>query len=113
MKVRRLIEELQKFNPESRVYFGSWMGKGRNEILCCFAFKDNEEVILETAEEFDTKNEIKEMFDAFIEEGWDEADAYREMIDFGYTPQLLKWIGMEDEANHMEEFCKEHGIIID
>ena len=46
--------------------------------------------------EFDIENEIKEMLEWYSEHDYDEADAYREMIDRGYTPDLLDiYYGME------------------
>ena len=110
MKVKELIKQLKQYDPEARVYFGSWMGKGRSEILSCFDFAHNGNVILEDENEFDVGEEIQAMFNHYIEEGWDETDAYEEMIDRGYTPDVVSKYYNEWTGKCMKKYCDEHGI---
>lgn len=110
MKVKELINELQKHDPEARVYYSDWMGKGRNEILCAYSYKNNSDVILQDATQFDVHEELKEMLDYFCTENIDEVDAYTQMCDMGYTPDIVEEYYDEDVAKHMKEFCDEHGI---
>jgi len=111
MKVKEMIRQLEKFDPEARVYTSSYMGKGVDEVLTCIAYVHNGDVIVQNENEFDVANEIQEMLEWYSEHNYDEADAYREMIDRGYTPDLLDIYYNPEFKNHtMRKFCREHGI---
>lgn len=110
MKVKELIRQLKQQDPEARVYYGSWLGKGRNEILLCFGYQGNKDVILEDASEFDVAEEIKSRLDHYSENGYYELDAYQEMVDCGFTPDVVAKYYDKEIAKHMEDFCDEHGI---
>ena len=111
MKVKEMIRQLEKFDPEARVYTSSYMGEGTDEVLACIAYVHNGDVIVQNENEFDVENEIKEMLDWYWEHNYDEADAYQEMIDRGYTPDLLDiYYPPEDISHAMRNFCEEHGI---
>ena len=110
MKVKELIKQLKEFDPEARVYNDSWMGKGINEILCSFSFVNNGDVVLEHANQFDMEEEIGAMLKHYLEDGWDEADAYREMCDRGYTPDVVSKYYNEYTGECMKKYCDEHGI---
>ena len=110
MKVKELIRQLKEFDPEARVFADSYEGKGVDEILCSFSFVDNGDVILEHADQFDMKCEIGQMLDDYLEDGWDEAEAYREMCDRGYTPDVVSKYYDEYTGECMKKYCDEHGI---
>ncbi len=110
MKVKELIKQLEQYDPEARVYNDSWMGEGASEILCCFCYAHNGHIILEDATQFDVGEEIKAMFDYYIEEGWDETDGYEDMIDKGYTPDVVAEYYNEESAMLMKRYCDKHGI---
>lgn len=111
MKVKELIRQLESYDPEARVYTSSYMGEGTDEVLACIAYVHNGDVIIENENQFDVENEIKEMLEWYSEHDYDEADAYREMIDKGYTPDLLDIYYDSEFENHiMRNFCREHGI---
>jgi len=112
MKVKELIRQLKEFDPEARVYNDSWMGKGINEILCSFSFVNNGDVVLEHANQFDMEEEIGAMLKHYLEDGWDEADAYREMCDRGYTPDVVAEYYNEEIGKQMFLYCENHGIDI-
>lgn len=110
MKVKELIRQLENYDPEARVYSDCWMGEGKDEILCSFSYKDNGNVILENASQFDMKEEIEAMFDYYNEESIDEIDGYQDMCDKGYTPDVVSKYYDEETGEHMRQFCDEHGI---
>lgn len=111
MKVKELIRQLEKYDPEARVYTSSYMGKGVDEILACIAYVHNGDVIVQNEHEFDVGNEIKEMLDWYLDNYYDETDAYQEMIDRGYTPDLLDECYSPEARYHtMRKYCEEHGI---
>lgn len=114
MKVKTLIDELRKCNPEARVYFGSHMGEGANEILACFGFANNDggnAVILGDETQFDVGEEIKSLYGYLDDNGYDETDGYELMIDLGFTPDVVEKYRGKDEADHMREYCEEHGLL--
>lgn len=111
MKVKELIRQLESYNPEARVYTSSYMGEGTDEVLACIAYVHNGDVIIENENQFDVENEIQEMLDWYADNDYDEADAYREMIDRGYTPDLLDVYYRPEWRYHtMRKYCEEHGI---
>ena len=63
---------------------------------------DDTTVVLETENDNDMREEIQARFDAALEDGKDELDVYSEMV--------RKYLG-DDAADHMKDFCKEHGLI--
>ena len=111
MKVKTLLEYLSTQDPEGRVFLGSAEGHGEKEFLCCFSFVDNSDVVLSTEDDFDVKEELTSMLGEFIKEGVDELDAYQDMLDLGYTPDILRKNDLAGEADAMEVFCREHGML--
>ncbi len=111
MKVKEIIKQLEKYDPEARVYTSSHDGKGIDEILTCIRYVDSGDIILENEHEFDVSNEIDMMLAWYYMNGYDEIDTYQEMVDRGYTPDLVeKYNETEAETHVMRTFCKEHGI---
>lgn len=59
--------------------------------------------ILETENDNDMREEIQD--------GKDELDVYSEMLETGIDIKMVrKYLG-DDAADHMKDFCKEHGLI--
>lgn len=102
MKVKELIRQLKEFDPEARVFTDSYEGKGIDEILCSFSFTNNGDVVLEHAYQC-TIGQI-------LDDYWDEADAYREMCNRGYTPDVVSKYYDEYTGKCMKKYCDEHGI---
>lgn len=51
------------------------------------------------------------IFDAALEDGKDDLDVYSEMLETGIDIKMVrKYLG-DDVADHMKDFCKEHGLI--
>jgi hypothetical protein len=87
MKVKRLIEELQKWNPEADVKLHNHTGKTALRLL---QRADNENIVwIETEDDFDIKEDLKSR----IEIGIDELGA--NLHDLGYE---------KDEI--IDSFCK-------
>lgn len=56
-------------------------------------------------------DEIQARFDDAIENGTDELDVYMEMLETGIdVPMVRKRLG-DEAADHMQDFCEEHGLI--
>lgn len=68
-------------------------------------------IVLETENDNDMREEIQARFDAALEDGKDELDVYSEMLETGIDIKMVrKYLG-DDVADHMKDFCKEHGLI--
>ena len=108
MKVKTLIEKLQKMNPEAEVLMH---GKGGFPVLFVMAAKGIDPVWLECESDTDMADEIQSRFDDAIENGTDELDVYMEMLEAGINiPMVLKYMG-NSVADSMQKFCEEHGLI--
>lgn len=82
------------------------------ELLFALAFQNDDTIIvLETENDNDMREEIQARFDAALEDGKDELDVYSEMLETGIDIKMVrKYLG-DDAADHMKDFCKEHGLI--
>lgn len=81
------------------------------ELLFALAFQNDDTiVVLETENDNDMREEIQVRFDAALD-GRDELDVYSEMLETGIDIKMVrKYLG-DDVADHMKDFCKEHGLI--
>lgn len=108
MKVKTLIEKLQKMNPEAEVLMH---GKGGFPVLFVMAAKGIDPIWLECESDTDMADEIQSRFDDAIENGTDELDVYMEMLEAGINiPMVRKYMG-NSVADSMQKFCEEHGLI--
>ena len=63
------------------------------------------------ANDNDMREEIQARFDAALEDGKDELDVYSEMLETGIDKKMVRKNLGDDAADHMKDFCKEHGLI--
>lgn len=110
MKVKELIKQLEQYDPEARVYSDCWMGEGKDEILCSYFYSRSGDVILQNLTQFDVYEEIDTMLDYYNDNYYDEVDAYQEMCDKGYTPDVLEKYYNKDAAEHMRWYCEHYNI---
>mgnify|MGYP000016669589 CR=1 FL=1 len=72
---------------------------------------DDTIVVLETENDNDIREEIQARFDSALEDGRDELDVYSEMLETEIDIKMVrKYLG-DYAADHMKDFCKEHGLI--
>ena len=109
MKVKTLIRELSKFNPEAEVRLNDYDG---DTALFVNARVDDDNIVwLDGVDDFDLGSELEARFEIAIEEQMDELDFYMDLLEIGITiKQVEEYMGIE-KANHMKKFCKEHGLI--
>ena len=109
MRAKTLIERLQRFDENAEVRLHSAEGE---EVLFVLAKNNDTSTIwLETESDVDMSDEIQTRFDDAIENGLDELDVYSELLETGINvPMVEKYMGKK-EAEHMMEFCVEHGIL--
>lgn len=109
MKVKTLIKELYKFNPEADVKLNDYDG---DVVLFANArANDNTIVWLDGEHDMDLGEEISARYEIAAEEQMDELDFFMDLLEIGITVDLVRKYMDEEDANHMEQFCKEHGLI--
>lgn len=106
MKVKKLIEELNKFDPEAQVIM---RGVGYPVLFVLARTDDTKTVLVECETDCDVL--LSDFFENAINEGRDELDVYSELLDLGITPTTVgKYLG-EERGKYMHNFCEEHGLI--
>ena len=108
MTVKTLIEKLSHYNKDAIIRLHHREGE---ELLFALAFQNDDTiVVLETENDNDMREEIQVRFDAALD-GRDELDVQSEMLETGIDIKMVrKYLG-DDVADHMKDFCKEHGLI--
>lgn len=109
MTVERLIEELQKYNPKAIVK----MHHRDNEpvLFVLGIVGDDERVWIESESDNDMGAEIGARFENAIKEQIDELDFYTDLLEIGIDVEMVRKYMDDETADHMEQFCKEHGLI--
>ena len=125
MKVKRLIEILRNANPEATVLL--YNENKANELIVVdhvglgepvsdLPFPEPEDypeqaVVLKSALYISLKSLIKETAELAIYHGVDEYDYYKDLLADGITPELLREHNEHVTAWHMENYCREHGLM--
>lgn len=108
MKVKTLIEKLEKNGSGSR---GTLTRQIRRTGAVCTLCEEIPGCLASDRRGFDMSDEIQARFDDAIENGTDELDVYMEMLETGIdVPMVRKHLG-DEAADHMQDFCEEHGLI--
>lgn len=108
MKVKTLIEKLEKMDPEAEIRLQDKVGE---PVLFVLSAKNIPDVWLQSERDVDMADEIQSRFDDAIENGTDELDVYMEMLEAGIDVSMVrKYLG-DDAADYMQRFCGEHGLI--
>ena len=110
MKVKRLIEELQKYDPEAKVKLNGPCGEEVLFVLAAINYM-TDSVWLETESDVDLSEELKARFEYAIDKQVDELEFYQELLEIGITIEHMKKYMSKEDAEHMEYFCKEHGLL--
>ena len=109
MTVGTLIEKLSKYNKDAIVCLHH--KNGRPVLFTAALHKDEECVWLETEIDVDMREEISARLEQAIEEGTDELDFYGELLELGIDVHIIRRYMGEEAAEHMEIFCREHGLL--
>ena len=109
MTVERLIKELQKFNPKAVVKMHH---RDDEPVLFVMGIVgDDERIWLEGESDNDMFAEIAARFNDTAERQTDELDFYMDLLELGIDVDMVRRHMGNVTANHMEQFCKEHGLI--
>ena len=109
MKVKKLIEKLQKFNPEAEVRLNDYFGE---TALFVNARVDDDNVVwLDGELDIDMGEEIGARYKEAAEHWDSELDFYMDMLETGITVGMIRKYMDDEHADHMKEFCEEHGLL--
>ena len=109
MKVKTLIERLSKMNLEAEVKLNEY---GGDTVLFVNArANDNNTVWLDGEHDIDMGSEISARYEYALEEQIDELDFYMDLLEIGITVDMVRKYMDDEHANHMKEFCEEHGLL--
>ena len=109
MTVERMIEELKKFNPNAVVKMHHRDSEPVLFVLGVVGDKDR--VWIESESDNDMSAELEARFKYAIEEDIDELDFYIDLLEIGIDVHMVRKYMGDEYANHMHQFCEEHGLI--
>ena len=72
---------------------------------------DKKNIWLESESDNDMREEISARFENAIENQIDELDFYFDLLETGIDIAMVRKYMGDERANHMEEYCKKHGLI--
>lgn len=111
MIVKKMIELLQTMDPNAEVKLHERFGE---LVLFVVALANNEDTVwLETESDNDLCSELEARFEyaAEIENNVNELDFYTDLIETGINVDMIRKYMGDETANHMQEFCEEHGLL--
>lgn len=111
MKIKKMIETLEKFNEISPDADVKLHGKyGESALFIMGAENDNKTIWINSESDVDMKNEISERF-RYIDECDNAIDYYADMLDLGITPTMVgKYIGKEYEMRMLID-CASYNLL--
>ena len=108
MKVGKLLNGLRKADREAIVRLHSPLGE---PVLFVLHANGKDGVWLESESDIDMAAEISARFQDAIETGTDEITVYSKMLEQGIDVEMVRKHLGDKDANHMEDFCRDHGLI--
>ena len=110
MKVKTLIKKLQRMNPEAEVKLNNYGGE---KALFVNARKNDENTVwLDGEKDIDMQEEINARFEAAVNGEWDsDLDFYMDLLETGIDIEMVRKYMGDEPADHMRQFCEEHGLI--
>ena len=109
MKVKTMIQKLQKLNPEAEVRLNDY--DGETALFINARIKDKNVVWIDGEDDIDLREEISARYERAIEEQLDELDFYMDLLEIGITVEMVRKYMDDEHADIMKKFCEEHGLI--
>ena len=111
MTVRKMIEELQKCDPNARVVLNDI--DSDEEVISVLSFINHRTDRVCLASEYDTEmtEELEAMLDHASKNNINETDFYLDLLERGIDVDMVRRYLGEEQAIHMEEYWKEHDLI--
>lgn len=109
MKVKTLIKKLEEMNPEAEVKLNYHDG---DTLLFVMESDDIENIVwLEGEDNIDLGCELEARFEYALEDWDSELDFYMDLLERGIDVDKVREYMDDETADHMKEFCEEHGLI--
>ena len=108
MTVGTLIKHLEKFDKNEIVHLHAYDGE---PVLFTVASTNKPGVWLETESDNDMAAEISARLEDAAENGIDESGVYGLMLEQGIDVDMVRKYMGNEVADHMQEYCEEHGLI--
>lgn len=110
MKVKRLIEELSKMNPEASVKIGH--PEFGYPVLFVLRRKDDDRIVwLETPEDCDFKYQLKCRFEEAKTIKESDDSFYTDLLEHDVTVESVREYIGEEEAERMKDYCEKFGLL--
>lgn len=108
MKVRKMIEMLQKQNPDAEVKMHGIEG---NNALFVVARVGNDDIVyIEDKDDSDLSSELEARFEYALEHQLDELDFFMDLLDTGFVLDDIEEY-LPEQYEYSKKFMKEHGLI--
>lgn len=108
MLVRKMIEELQKYDPNAEVKLHHHTG---HNALFVLGFTNIEGVVvIEDKSDNDLRSELSVRYEKAAEDQVDELDFYTGLIEQGFTLDDIKE-NVPEFYDGAKSFCEEHGLV--
>lgn len=107
MKVKRMIQKLQKYNPDAEVKLH---GRDGNNALFVVAYScDSETVVIEDKGDNDLQSELSARFADAAARQADELDFFMDLLETGFTLEDIRE-NLPERYAYSRAFCEEHGL---
>ncbi len=115
LTMEQFLTVLNQQEHTDRVFvsFETDNGGFMEEVLFVCKPLDESRIWLESESDNDMEEELNSMFSYFTDEGLDETNAYDEMLEAGINVKMVRRYLGDEQAEHMEEYCMEHGLLDD
>lgn len=111
MKVKRMIEELKKMNPEDDVRFHHPNGDSVLFVLKVINIPEYGNVVfLRGKDNINMAVELAAQFEHAAETQMDELDFFMDLMDMGFTLEDIQKF-LPEKYEYSKKFMEEHGLI--
>ena len=107
MKVKRMIKELQKCNPEAEVKLHGKLGN--NALFVLSYVGDDKNVVIEDKDDANLTSELEARYEKACEEQTDELNFYMDLFEMGFTLEDIKE-NLPEKYEQSKIFCEDHGL---
>ena len=108
MKVKDVIERLEKYNPEAVLRLGG--SKGEEVLFTCALAQDDKNVWLESASMCDLNEEIATRFQQVENGEITEEENYRNLLELCIGPEEVRKAMGDEVCNKFVKRCVEGGL---
>ena len=108
MTIKKLKEMIANMPDDARIFAdnGSRLFENNSEFVCIVSQAGHpDKVVFQSTADIDTKEELRAMGEAAIDEGWSDADYYAEALERGFAPEHFA------DPQHARQQMQSYGLI--